>query len=436
MAELLVALNGTKVGLLTKEPSGALSFRYAVSWLQTEGARPLSLSLPLTSQVYQGDQVLNFFDNLLPDSDAIKSRLQATFKVATSHPFDLLAAIGRDCIGAIQLYPIEKNGVNELASIKNITAVPLSQQAIAEKIANQQHTPLGLNGEDDFRISLAGAQEKLALLWYKNQWHQPQGSTPTSHIFKLPIGRLPHVNIDLTQSCENEYLCLKIMAAFGLPTAKAKIAHFGTHKALVVERFDRRWAENNKWLIRLPQEDLCQALGVSPAIKYENEGGPTIKQAMQLLLGSTHASQDRRNFFKAQIIFWLLAAIDGHGKNYSIYLLPNGSYRLTPFYDVISAFPLMATNLAKERVKMAMSVKGKNRHYHWHRMQPRHFITTGQNCGLSAVEVENIMQELVQLAPSVIEAIKSSLPADFPDAIYQAIVNGMLKQIEKLAVNK
>lgn len=428
MVELVVALNGVKIGLLKKERSGALSFRYESSWLQTGGARPLSLSLPLDNKVYEGEKVLNFFDNLLPDSEAIKSRLQATFKVSSSHPFDLLAAIGRDCIGAIQLYPID----SDIPNVKTIQATPLTEQDIVEKLANYQNAPLGLNGEDDFRISLAGAQEKLALLWYQNQWQQPRGSTPTSHIFKLPIGILPYKNIDLTESCENEWLCLKIMQAFGLSTAKAEIKTFGEHKALIVERFDRQWAKNNEWLIRLPQEDLCQALGVSPALKYENEGGPNIEQCMQLLLGSSQASEDRKNFFKAPIIFWLLAAIDGHGKNFSIYLQPNGSYQLKPFYDVISAYPLMAKNLPKERIKMAMSVKGKNRHYHWDKIEPRHFISIAERCGLSTDDAKNIMIEIANAVPMIIETVRQTMPAEFPQSILNVIVEGMRKQAEQL----
>lgn len=426
---LIAAQNGVQVGELCKEPSGALRFQYYSSWLAHAGRRPLSLSLPLSTEPYQGEVVLNFFDNLLPDSDAIKSRLQATFKVPSSHPFDLLAAIGRDCIGAITLYPKRES----IPNIKTLHAVPLTNAEVEGKLENVQEQPLGLTGEDEFRISLAGAQEKLALLWHQNQWQQPLGSTATSHIFKLPIGVLPYKNIDLRESCENEWLCLQIINAYGLPTAKADIQLFGAQKALVVERFDRRWSADKSWLMRLPQEDFCQALGCSPALKYENEGGPNIEQCMQLLLGSANATEDRDNFFKAQIIFWLLAAIDGHAKNFSIFLLVNGAYRLTPFYDVISAYPLMAKNLAKERIKMAISVKGKNRHYHWDKINTRHFISTGERCGMRKAKTQHLLQEIKEQTPQVIAAMRALMPPHFPLHIRDAILNGLQdksKQIE------
>jgi len=126
--------------------------------------------------------------------------------------------------------------------------------------------------------------------------------------------------LDLSGSCENEWLCLNIMKAFGLPVPRSQIQYFGEIKVLIVERFDRRWSANRSWLIRLPQEDMCQALNIAPARKYENDGGPSILQIMSLLNGSSNAQADRKQFFKAQVIFWLLCAIDGHGKNFSLFL--------------------------------------------------------------------------------------------------------------------
>lgn len=133
--------------------------------------------------------------------------------------------------------------------------------------------PLGMAEDADFRISIAGAQEKTALLWYQDRWQRPLGSTPTSHIFKLPIGKIVQNNIDLSESCENEWLCLRIAKAFGFDVANADLATFGKKKVLVVQRFDRRWSKSGEWLLRLPQEDFCQALGIAPALKYESHGG-------------------------------------------------------------------------------------------------------------------------------------------------------------------
>jgi serine/threonine-protein kinase HipA len=265
---LHVLMNGRSVGHLHKLPSGAMSFQYAADWLNTVGARPISLSLPLTSVSYEGDRVYNFFDNLLPDSASIRSKIQTRFQISTNQPFDLLRAIGADCVGAIQLGENHAPG-----SVETITAKPLSTGEIAQLLNGYKNTPLGMIEEvDDFRISIAGAQEKTALLWHQNQWCRPVGAMPTSHIFKLPMGN--HDNLDLSESCENEWLCLEIARAFGLPAANAQLQFFDGVKVLVVERFDRQWSKDGKWLMRLPQEDFCQILGVSPSLKYQADGGP------------------------------------------------------------------------------------------------------------------------------------------------------------------
>ena len=220
LQSLMVAMNGEEVGTLYRDGDGAMSFQYATSWLQDVDARPISLSLPLRAERHRGAAVFNFFQNLLPDSDAILTRMQTRFQVATTHPFDLLAAIGRDCVGAIQLYPAN----SKLPPVTSMTATPLTESQIAALLAGYQTAPLGMTEHNDFRISLAGAQEKTALLWFQGRWQQPLGSSATSHIFKLPIGRLEHHNIDLSDSCENEWLCLQIAKAFGFEAANAELA--------------------------------------------------------------------------------------------------------------------------------------------------------------------------------------------------------------------
>lgn len=294
MEKLRVVLNGTVVGMLEKHAGGAMSFVYQEEWLAQAGARAISLSLPLQPEPFRGDVVYNFFDNLLPDSELIRSRIQARFRTTTKQPFDLLASIGSDCVGAIQLYPEHA----EVAPAKQVNAVPVSDEEIEQLLQGYREAPLGMGPDsDDFRISLAGAQEKTALLWFDNQWCRPEGSTPTSHIIKLPIGHIAYNNLDLSESCENEWLCLRIAEQFGLPVAQTQLARFGEQRVLIVERFDRRWSRDNSWLIRLPQEDFCQALGIPPALKYEADGGPGIVAAMELLLGSQQATLARSRYF-------------------------------------------------------------------------------------------------------------------------------------------
>lgn len=415
-------MNGLRIGLLTRGATGGLTFNYVSEWLETPGARPVSLSMPLRYQSYQGELVFNYFDNLLPDNKAIRDRIQARFKAPTSHPFDLLAAIGMDCVGAVQIIPTDEPHKD----VRCITGEPLSDAQIARLLGNYRSAPLGMAADqtNDFRISLAGAQEKTALLWHADAWHRPIGATPTTHILKLPIGVVEHSGMDLRDSCENEWLCLKIARAFGLPACQAEVQYFDDVKTLVVERFDRRWAID--WIMRLPQEDFCQALGFSPNLKYESDGGPGVVDIMRMLRQSRDARQDREQFFKSLILFWLLAAIDGHAKNFSIFIEAEGRYKLTPLYDIISAYPLLRTRqLERQKITMAMALYGKNRHYHWDKLQPRHFLSTAEKVGLPVGQVRNLFSEMMARVDTVIDKVGEELPAGFPDDIADSIFKGM-----------
>lgn len=423
-----VWMNGIHVGSLVKSASGALEFIYTPEWLTTDGARPISLSMPLQHRAYSGEVVYNYFDNLLPDNNKIRDRIQARFKAPTSHPFDLLAAIGMDCVGAVQIVPEEESPDD----VRKIEGVKLSDVQIAQLLKKYRTAPLGMAEDDgeDFRISIAGAQQKTALLWKGNAWHRPIGTTPTTHIFKLPIGKIEHSGMDLSESCENEWLCLKIAEAFGLPVCRAEVSEFDGMKALVVERFDRR--QGDGWIMRLPQEDMCQALGVSPNIKYENDGGPGIESIMRFLLQSRESKHDRELFFKAQVLFWLLAAIDGHAKNFSIFIEPEGRYRMTPLYDIMSAYPLLVDRqLEAKKIKMAMALSGKNRDCHWSNIQSRHFISTARQVGFNEKTAQTIVRDMMAAVDDVIKLAEVQIPDDFPEAIAAPILAGIRKQRDR-----
>ena len=274
---LLIYFNDALVGHLEKKTKLHFLFQYDAAWLALPGARPISLSLPLLTKQFEGPEVYAFFDNLLPDNPKIRAQIQSHFHLPSAEVFDLLCAIGRDCVGAIRLC------APDLSLPSNrMRAFPLTKTRVALLLRTIHQHPLGMTEKNtDFRISIAGAQEKSALLYWKKKWHFPMGATPTTHIFKLPIGELPHQGIDLTDSCENEWLCAQIAAAFGLPVASCFVEEFSQVKALVVTRFDRKLSRSGKKIVRLPQEDLCQALGVFSEYKYQSEGGPGISQIMK-----------------------------------------------------------------------------------------------------------------------------------------------------------
>lgn len=423
-------MNGISVGVWTVGSTGANEFTYDREWLSLSTSRPLSLSMPMRSEAYKDDRVRAFFDNLLPDNDQIRQRIQERFGTSSSSPFDLLTEIGRDCVGAIQLLPDGDLPGN----VRTITGVPVNDEEIEQLLGNA--ISLGRQNQDDgdFRISIAGAQEKTALLRHQGQWLKPHDATPTTHIFKLPIGQPGQPGIDLTTSVENEWLCEQIMRGYGIEASRSEIMEFGARKVLVVERFDRRFSEDKSWILRLPQEDFCQATGTPPGKKYENDGGPGINKIMGILLGSKNADQDRLDFFKTQIAFWMLCAIDGHAKNFSLFIESGGSYRMTPRYDVLSAYPVLghgANKLSPHKVKMAMAITGKNRHYRWDDILPRHFIETGAQCGLKE-DCATVIQKMVEATPGVISKIKGILPAGFPESVSEPILTGLEEAAKKL----
>lgn len=181
---------------------------------------------------------------------------------------------------------------------------------------------------------------------------------------------------------------------------------------------------------------MCQATGTSPLHRYQSEGGPGIARIMELLLGSDEAERDRINFFKTQIIFWVLAATDGHGKNFSIALLPGGDYRAAPIYDVLSAHPVIGAGrnqISPHKAKLAMAVRGSTNHYLIEKIQRRHWIAQAQQVGLGAEVAEQLIGEVVETTESVIGKVGTLLPDDFPMDVAEAVFSGMRRQSAKLA---
>ncbi|MFX1765394.1 type II toxin-antitoxin system HipA family toxin [Paraburkholderia sp. A1RI-2L] len=428
-------MNGLPVGYW-EVVRGVERLAYFETWRDDEQGRPLSLSLPFTpgNQPLRGAAVADYFDNLLPDSERIRRRIAARYRTAGTTPFELLAVLGRDCVGALQLLPAGE----EPAGLETIEGKPLSTADIARLLRDTTAAPPFGEHEsvNDLRLSIAGAQEKTALLRHQNRWLLPMGSTPTTHILKLPLGLVGNMRADMRTSVENEWLCAKIVAAYGLPIAPCEIARFEDTKALVVERFDRRMARNGRWIVRLPQEDLCQATGTPGLHKYEADGGPGIESVMTVLGGSVRREDDRHHFFMAQLVFWLLAATDGHAKNFSIAHLPGSRYAATPLYDVLSAHPIIGrgrNQLPAQRASLAMAVRGRNAHYRIAQILPRHWIAQGQRVGFTVAQVEAMMETVAGATERVIGEVAAQLPGDFPLDVAESVFAGMRRLARVLA---
>ena len=341
--------------------------------------------------------------------------------------YSLLTRIGRDCIGALQFLPDDVEAPNTLQTPEGEV---LEDEQIEHLLNNLAQSPLGLDENDDFRIAVAGAQEKTALLRHAGRWLKPHGTTPTTHIFKTQIGTLPN-GVDLTNSVENEHYCLKLLEAFGLPVARTEIHTFGKTKALVVERFDRQRLSDGT-ILRLPQEDFCQALSCPPARKYQSEGGPGMVAILHRLKGSDTPEEDQKTFLKAQILFWLIGATDGHAKNFSLYLGPYGSFCLAPLYDVLTAQPLAAyRKIERRRMKLAMSV-GDDRHYRIDEILGRHYIQTTLKAGLSERLVQDTLEDVASRVPLALSALNIALAKDFPDEIKNAVADGIESRLRSI----
>jgi serine/threonine-protein kinase HipA len=415
---LIVQLNQRLVGRLHLASSGAMSFEYDQDWLSWQHAMPISLSLPLREQAHVGAPVISFLENLLPDNQVIRERVAARVQAGGTDAWHMLEKIGRDCVGALQF--VMDGGDEQPITLEGD---PISEPQIAAMLRNLTVAPLGIDDEDDFRISIAGAQEKTALLWHEGEWIRPLGLTPTTHILKTQLGVLPS-GINLSDSVENEYLCMSFCRAMGATVADVEIQDFEDVRALSVTRFDRHWTDDGR-LIRLPQEDFCQALSVPPTMKYQMDGGPGIAQVLGLLEGSDNSSSDRAAFMQSQILFWLLGATDGHAKNFSLFLRPKGGFRMTPLYDILSAQKAVDDGqIRQNRMRLAMAVGTKN-HYRINEVTPRHYLQTAKDSGYGIKLIEDQIAQNSDRVDKAIDDVMQKLPEGFPLELAHSIFEGV-----------
>lgn len=435
MKRLYVAMNNTLVGTWDHKPNGEESFQYLDSWIENPLSRGISLSMPVRKEKYSKQLVKNYFSNLIPERKEIIELILKKYKIKQNNAFELLAEIGRDCIGAIQI----SDNPDFLTTPQEIKGEAISDAKIASILRNSKinNSQTFFNEDDIFRVSLPGTQNKTTFLYHQGTWKIPIGATPTTHIFKLPIGEIQN-QIDLSQSVENEWYCGKLFKNMGLPIAKSNILTFEDQKFLSVERFDRIIDSNNNKIIRLPQEDFCQVLNIPAQLKYQNDNGPSAKDIMNILKNSNN-EKDPITFYKALILNWLIAATDAHAKNYSIFINRDNSYSLTPLYDIMSFAPYLGSKknqVHKSKIKLAMSVRGsKKNKYHIDKINVDNWYTTGSYLGLTQKVYKNIIKEVIEQFPIALEKTNNNLPSDFPIFIADSISSVAKDYLERLKSN-
>jgi serine/threonine-protein kinase HipA len=330
---LNVFLKDALVGQLEQDDSGTTRYRYAREWLDSPTAVPLSASLPLRQEHFSRNETRPFFAGVLPEEDS-RRLIAKAFGISDKNDFAMLERIGAECAGAVSLLPPEELPVNVEPHYREITS-----EELAAKLSELPRRPL-LAGEKGIRLSLAGAQGKLALKISAGRFYLPLDGSPSSHIVKP---QNPHFE----GLVENEFFCMALASHAGLETARAEIGMAGDIRFLQVERYDRRVLSDGR-LERIHQEDFCQALGIVPELKYQQEGGPNLKKCFELVRSvASIPGPDLLRLFDAVVFNFLVGNCDAHGKNFS-FLREGTAIRLAPLYDLVStqAYPELSTQMA------------------------------------------------------------------------------------------
>lgn len=413
--DLVVLIGGRRAGVVTMDAQGRLALRYDEEYVATRNPTPLSLSMPLAQPDHGDGPIRAFLWGLLPDNEQVLQRWARTYQVSAGNPFALLRHVGEDCAGAAQFVRPER--VDALMAGKGEVQW-FDEDEVAERLRLLRRDPTAWHTFDTGQFSLAGAQAKTALHYDPNtrRWGEPQGATPTTHILKPAVTGLDDHDL-------NEHLCLRAADLLGLPAASSYVGRFGSERVILVERYDRL-PHRDGTVARIHQEDMCQALGTPPTSKYQNEGGPTPEQIINVLRENVFpasAATDAVNRFVDALAYnWIVGGTDAHAKNYSV-LLSGFQVRLARLYDVASALPY--DDLYVPRLRMAMKIGGE---YGLDAVHGRHWRRFAQANRLDPDETVARIDDLATHTPDAfttsakdkaVRALRSKLPSCLTDRV-------------------
>lgn len=397
-------------GTLIQDESGRLSFKYEESYLSDKSAQAISVSLSLRVEPYLDKIVRPFFSGLLPD-EILRERLAKCLGVSEENPFALLKAVGGECAGALSLYEEKQNNFDQIKT----KVKTLNDRELINILTVLKRRPM-LTGEKGIRLSLAGAQDKIAVCLQNNQIALAQAGNPSTHILKPMIE-------GVKDSVQNETFCLKLAKLSKINTPNVEIRQVEDISYFLIERYDREIIESK--VKRLHQEDFCQILKTPPELKYEREGGPNIKQCLEILdQHSTKPAVDRITFTRLIIFNYLIANADAHGKNFS--LLYKDQYpELAPAYDLLSTavYPNLST-------KMAMKIGSK---YDPSRVRLEHWHCLAKDTAIARKELEKELKRMVEQTFKQALIVKEQLNDEGnPSEIYSDILNIIKERSEYL----
>lgn len=405
-----VYLQDKLVGVLEQTDNGELTFTYEITYLKV-ATYGISLSLPLQAETFTGKQVKAFFSGLLPE-ESVRNRLAKYLGLSEKNPFALLEAVGGDCAGALALYPPGEKPVITLDDVEVLDHGRL------KKILNLIKFRPMLAGDDGYRLSLAGAQDKLAVGFQNGHVLLNKGGTPTTHILK-PI--LEHVK----DSAHNELFCMNLAKLVGIEAPTASLHFVDEMPYYLVERYDR-YLDEHGTVTRIHQEDFCQALGIAPEIKYEREGGPNIAACQEVI--AKHAARpavDQIKLLNRVIFNYLIGNADAHGKNFSL-LYQDKKPELAPAYDLLSTaiYPELSE-------KMAMKIGGK---YKPQEVCLRHFHRLVVDTKAAQSAMNRQLKRLREKMMDEAQSLKASLRAEgCASDVYDDIIAIIEKRSRRLS---
>lgn len=399
---LAIIIDGRIMGEIRKDKRARLTLTYDADWRQTPDAYPLSLSMPLVVAEHENAKIEPWLWGLLPDNEAILARWGQRFQVSPRNPFALLAHVGEDCAGAIQIVQPERADALRTQPAGQVEW--LDDKDIAERIRILRKDQAAWRiARDAGQFSLAGGQPKTAFLFENGRWGIPSGRAPTTHIVKPPIEAFDG-------HAENEHVCLALARALGLPAAASQVRVFDGEVAIVVERYDR--VRVGDTIRRLHQEDMCQALGLPPTGKYENEGGPGVPPIVELLRTySSRPIDDVWTFIQALALNWLIGGTDAHAKNYSVLIGAGGRARLAPLYDIASTLPY---DFDFKKLRLAMKIGGK---YLLDDISLRHWNKLASSVRLDEEQVRTKCLDLAERLPDALADVIKTARADGLDNV-------------------